>query len=475
MADYSERATQLPEARHVSNVTPANTALVESAGQMVNLFTEAEKTGKQEEYAEQTRNNYFSFLGSATEEVRDIAKADKLSVDISRGKALAPEDEGWIKQHQEAVNQNKAAYEQGFKRLRDFRLDEESRLRAAIRSRPDLGDELRSISQKELGMDVYTASMKQFGEDLQAAQQAAESAQALADKRVSSAMSRAKFFINDVGGVAANIYRMVDPAAPPDSPNSIEAADAKYAAGLEANPAMKTEADLGVIKTGITTSASKFNSYIAQNQLTDPSVMQSILGDPAKKQAVITQLDTQIATIRQQIASAQSIGTGAYKAEADAIVKLAEQELAEIEQLKSDFSPAGVARFVEYQKNNDTVKVMNANPAIVNIAGDMIPKGATDTDRTKAVATADTLMNKAGGSWSSANEYTTTVSNSVQHVGNILLSDTVRSPALLPARSRRLGYASGCPPAPDGPALRCLPVGCAVPMQPGRYRTKCRH
>jgi hypothetical protein len=439
MADYSERATQLPEARPVSNVTPANASLVESAGELVNLFTEAEKTGKQEAYAEQTRNNYFAFLGEATEEVRNIAKADKLSADIRVGKALSPEDEAFMKSHQEALNQNKAAYDQGFKRLRDFRLDEESRLRAAIRARPDLGDELRSISQKELGMDVYTASMKQFGEDLQAAQQAAESAQAAADKRVSNAQSRAKYFINDVGGTAANIYRTVDPAAPPESPNSIESADARYAATLEGNPALKTEQDLGAVRKSITETTKGVNDYISKNNLTDPAVMQSILSDPASQRAVTSELDTRITTLEQNIAATQSISTGAYKAEGDAIVRLAQQELDELRKLKGNFTSEGLSSFLEYQKNSETLRVLNASPAIANIVGDMVPKGATDADRAKTVATADTLVKRVTGNWSSANEYTTTVANSVQHVGNILLSETVRNDKLLPARAPQLG------------------------------------
>jgi hypothetical protein len=441
MADYSERATQLPEARPVSNITPANSALVESAGQMVDLFTEYEKTGKKEAFAEGTRNSYFQFLGSATDEIRDIAKADQLAADAALGKPISPEDQSWIKNHQDAMNQNKAAYEQGFKRLRDFRLDEERRLRTAIQARPDLGDELRAISQKELGMDVYTAKMKMFNEDLQAAQAAAESAAGAADKRKSQAMAEVRFKVETVGGVMANIYRNVDVNAPPESPNSIESARAMEAGVLSQNPEIKTEESLGVLRTQVSTVGQEFNAYLNQNGLNDPARMQQILADTTQRNQVMTEMDKRANSLRQIIAGAQSMGTGAYKADSDAIVKLAEQQLAQIESLKNDFTPEGVARFVEFSKNDQTVKLMNANPVIVNIAGDMIPKGAPDADRAKAVVTADTLLKRVSdNSWSSATEYTTTIANSVPQVGNILLSDTIRSPALLPAKAPALAF-----------------------------------
>lgn len=438
MADYSERATQLPEARPVSNVTPANAALVESAGQAVNLFTEAEKTGKKESYAEQTRNNYFDFLGRAPEEVANIAKAERLQAESFSGKPLAPADEAFLKAHQQDSDKRKAAYEQGYTRLNDFRLAEESRLRAAIRARPDLGDELRAISQKELGVDVYTSRMKMFSDELDKAQQAAESMKAAADRRTKDAMSLIKFHV-DVGGVGAQVYRNVDPLAPVGAPNSIEAANATYATMQENDPELKTEAALGAIKTGTSVEYGKFNSYIKEKNLTDPAVMQQVLADPASMRAVTTQIDTHIATIQQQIAAAETLSTGSYKADGDAIVNLAKQQLEQMQKLRSNFTAEGVGEFVEYQKNSEVVQLSNANPAIVNIAGDIIPKGAPDTDRTKAIITANKLYSRVGdNSWSSASEYLTTVSNSVPQVGNILLSPSAMNKNLLAQRAPTL-------------------------------------
>jgi hypothetical protein len=284
-------------------------------------------------------------------------------------------------------------------------------------------------------MDVYTAKMKMFNEDLQAAQAAAASAAESADKRKSQAMSEVRFNVETVGGVVGNIYRGVDVNAPPESPNSIESARRTHAELLGVKPELKTEESLGVLRTQVSTVGNEFNAYLDKNGLRDPARMQGILADTAQKNQVIAEMDARANSLRQIIASTQSVGTGSYKAQSEAVVKLAEQQLAQIEALKNNFTPEGVARFVEFSKNDTAVKVMNAIPEISNIAGDMIPKGATDADRTKAVVTADTLMKKAGGGWGSASEYTTTVANSVPQVGNILLSDTVRSPALLPAKA----------------------------------------
>lgn len=440
MADYSERVTQLPEPRPVSNVTPANAALVESAGQMVNLFTEAEKTGKLEREAETTRNNYFNFLSSASEEVANIAKAERLQSESFAGKALAPADEAFLAAHKQDSDKRKAAYEQGYSKLNDFRLAEETRLRAAIRARPDLGDELRAISQRELGMDVYTSRMKMFSDELKQAQEAAESLAGQADKRKTQAMSEVKFNI-DRGGVFASIYRDVDINAPVGAPNSIEAARATEASMLESNPEAKTDKVLQGQKQSVYNAGKDFTKFVADNGLNDPAQMQVILADPAMTNNIVKQIDDKISNLSKVSAEVSAIGTGSYKAEAESISGLAAQEIAELEALKKDFTADGFKRYVESSANRQTVQMMNANPAIVNIAGDMIPKGAVDADRTKAIVTADLLLKRVpDNSWSSATEYTTTVSNSVQQVGNILLSETVRSPALLPAKAPAIAF-----------------------------------
>jgi hypothetical protein len=441
MADYSEKATQLPEPRPVSNVTPANSALVESAGQMVNLFTEAEKTGKLEREGEITRNNYFNFLSSASEEVANIAKAERLQSESFAGKPIAPADEAFLAAHKQDSDKRKAAYEQGYSRLNDFRLAEETRLRAAIRARPDLGDELRAISQRELGMDVYTSRMKMFSDELKQAQEAAESLAAQADKRKTQAMSEVKFNVDTIGGAVGQIYRDVDINAPAGAPNSIEAARANHALLLEAKPELQTEAALQVQKQNVYNAGKEFDKFVAENKLNDPAEMQGILADPARANGVVKSIDDKIASLSKISTEVSAIGTGSYKAEAESISKLAAQEIASLEELKKNFTPAGIQTYVESRANRQTVQVMNANPVIVNIAGDMIPKGAPDTERTKAIVTADVLLKRVpDNSWNSATEYTTTVSNSVPQVGNILLSDTVRSPALLPAKAPILAF-----------------------------------
>lgn len=436
MADYSERATQLPEPRPVSNVTPANSALVESAGQMVNLFTEVEKTGKLEREGEITRNNYFNFLSSASEEVANIAKAERLQSESFAGKPISPADEAFLAAHKQDSDKRKAAYEQGYSRLNDFRLSEESRLRAAIRARPDLGDELRAISQRELGMDVYTSRMKMFSDELKQAQEAAESLAAQADKRKTQAMSEVKFNVETIGGTVGQIYRDVDINAPAGAPNSIEAARANHALLLEAKPELQTEAALQVQKQNVYNAGKEFDKFVAENGLNDPAEMQSILADPARANGVVKQIDDKISNLSKVSAEVSAMGTGSYKAEAESISKLAAQEIAELEALKNNFTPKGIQEYVESRANRQTVQVMNAVPEIVNIAGDIIPKGASDTERTKAIVTSDVLVKRVlGGTWNSPAEYTSTVSNVVPLVGNMLLGESLRSPALLPAKA----------------------------------------
>ncbi len=300
MADYSEKATQLPEPRPVSNVTPANSALVESAGQMVNLFTEAEKTGKLEREGEITRNNYFNFLSSASEEVANIAKAERLQSESFAGKPIAPADEAFLAAHKQDSDKRKAAYEQGYSRLNDFRLAEETRLRAAIRARPDLGDELRAISQRELGMDVYTSRMKMFSDELKQAQEAAESLAAQADKRKTQAMSEVKFNVETIGGTVGQIYRDVDINAPAGATNSIEAARANHAMLLEAKPELQTETALQVQKQNVYNAGKEFDKFVAENGLNDPAEMQGILADPARANGVVKNIDDKISYLPTQ-------------------------------------------------------------------------------------------------------------------------------------------------------------------------------
>ncbi len=441
MADYSEKATQLPEPRPVSNVTPANSALVESAGQMVNLFTEAEKTGKLEREGEITRNNYFNFLSSASEEVANIAKAERLQSESFAGKPIAPADEAFLAAHKQDSDKRKAAYEQGYSRLNDFRLAEETRLRAAIRARPDLGDELRAISQRELGMDVYTSRMKMFSDELKQAQEAAESLAAQADKRKTQAMSEVKFNVETIGGVAGNIYREVDINAPAGAPNSIEAARARHAEMISANPSIQTEETLQKQKQSVYNAGKEFDKFVAENGLNDPAEMQSILADPARANGVVKQIDDKISNLSKVSAEVSAIGTGSYKAEAESISKLAAQEIASLEELKKNFTPAGIQTYVESRANRQTVQVMNAVPEIANIAGDIVPKNATEADRTKAIVTSDTMFRRVTdqitqtGNWNSPAEYTLTVSNSVPLVGNMLLGESLRNKDLLASRA----------------------------------------
>lgn len=435
MADYSERATQLPEPNIVSNVTPANAALVEAASGIAESATALEKQGKQEMFAEQSRNNYQDFLGSAQKEVRDIARADQLEAARMRGVAISEADQKWLAEHQNAVNVNRSAYDQGFKRLRDFRLDEEARLRAAIRARPDLGDELRAISQRELGIDVYTASMKMFNEDLQAAQQAAEEASKSAAQRTANNMKYIRDMV-DLGGSGAEIYRGVDPNAPPESPRSIEAAHAKYSALLAADPKVQDEAFFKQQRASVNKIRNDMTSYASSQGWDKPEVFASIVADTAQRNAAMQEIDKKIVALEAAKATVLPKGTGAYAKDAETVTAAADSAIAELKKLKENFTAQGVQSYLDMQQNLAVIEYTSTDPSIAALATDVIPKGTPETERIKYIVGLGKIREKAGTQdWTSANEYVSTVTNGVQHVNNMLISDTVRSPALLPARA----------------------------------------
>ena len=145
---------------------PVNETAVNALGSMFESLTRIEKESKAKKFQQQERTYQAETEAQLGTTAGIFARGARLQQE-SLNRNLSEDEARELGEYMKAQSSREDAYLQGRKTYRAYLLDAQSRLRAAIQMRPDLADEFRKASVRELGVDVGNAAMQLWQEDME--------------------------------------------------------------------------------------------------------------------------------------------------------------------------------------------------------------------------------------------------------------------------------------------------------------------
>lgn len=145
---------------------PVNETAVNALGSMFESLTKIEKESKAKKFQQQERTYQAETEAQLGTTAGIFARGARLQQE-SLNRNLSEDEARELGEYMKAQSSREDAYLQGRKTYRAYLLDAQSRLRAAIQMRPDLADEFRKASVRELGVDVGNAAMQLWQEDME--------------------------------------------------------------------------------------------------------------------------------------------------------------------------------------------------------------------------------------------------------------------------------------------------------------------
>ena len=148
---------------------PANDTAVSALGTVFDSLTKIEKDTRTQKFQQGERTYQQAVEADLLSQEKGIglfAKGARLQQEALT-RTLTPEESRIQGEYLKAQTQREDAYVQGKISYRNYLLDAQTRLRTAITLRPDLADEFRKASVRELGVDVGNAAMQLWQEDME--------------------------------------------------------------------------------------------------------------------------------------------------------------------------------------------------------------------------------------------------------------------------------------------------------------------
>lgn len=164
MAVSNYGAQNVDQLAYSDTSMPVNTAAIQAAGVIADGVVAVERGSKVQAFAKEEAEMQRAL--EAQNEKQDeganlFINGQRIQGEVSRGKSVSLEDERILVKFREAGLSNDEAYSQGKLAYNMFLRNAQARLRGAIANRPDLADEFRRASVRELGIDVGTATINQ--------------------------------------------------------------------------------------------------------------------------------------------------------------------------------------------------------------------------------------------------------------------------------------------------------------------------
>lgn len=169
VSDYSTKGKEIGVA---DTTLPVNQQAVQGFANALETFKDYSNTKKVNEFGQQERAQYESYV-DFSKQAGIIEEGLRLQGE-SANRSLTPEEQTRVKEFEDMAKMDEDAYKQGVMNRNRYQLNAQRRLRAAITERPDLAEEFRRTSVKEIGTDVSTYALQYYWENLDAAGKALE-------------------------------------------------------------------------------------------------------------------------------------------------------------------------------------------------------------------------------------------------------------------------------------------------------------
>lgn len=168
----SNYATQGKDIGVADTTLPVNAQAVQGFADVLGTAKEYVNTKTVQGFEQQERAQYENYI-DFSKEAGTIEEGLRLQGE-AQNRTLTAEEQARVTEFENMAKMDEEAYKQGVTNRNRYQLNAQRRLRAAITSRPDLAEEFRRTSVKEIGTDVSTYALQYYWENLDAAGKALE-------------------------------------------------------------------------------------------------------------------------------------------------------------------------------------------------------------------------------------------------------------------------------------------------------------
>lgn len=163
----SNYATQGKDIGVQDTTTPVNSQAIQATADVLAIGKDYLNTRTVKGFEQQERNQYEGYI-DFSKEAGLIEEGVRLQGEAKQ-RTLTAEENARVAEFENMAKMDAEAYAQGIRKRNDYQLSAQRRLRSAIMQRPDLADEFRRVSAREIGTDVSSFALQYYWENLDAA------------------------------------------------------------------------------------------------------------------------------------------------------------------------------------------------------------------------------------------------------------------------------------------------------------------
>jgi len=163
----SNYATEGKEIGVQDTTMPVNRQAIQATADVLAIGKDYVNTKTVSGFEQQERNQYENYI-DFSKEAGLIEEGVRLQGEAKQ-RTLTAEENARVAEFENMAKMDADAYAQGIRKRNDYQLSAQRRLRSAIMQRPDLADEFRRVSAREIGTDVSSFALQYYWENLDAA------------------------------------------------------------------------------------------------------------------------------------------------------------------------------------------------------------------------------------------------------------------------------------------------------------------
>jgi hypothetical protein len=276
----SNYATEGKEIGVQDTTMPVNRQAIQATADVLAVGKDYANTSTVRGFEQQERNQYEDYI--------DFSKEAGLMEDGIRlqgeaqNRTLTAEENARVAEFESMAKMDADAYAQGLSKRNRYQLNAQRRLRSAIMQRPDLADEFRRISAREIGTDVSSFALQYYWENLDDLGKALEKKQ-LTKSDVEFQIEQVEAYVKSLPAEQQAEYASTTKRKIAMLGGNYEAIAAElgvWSQMANGSPVMNTVNEVRGIRTQINDDSETLSREIVA--LSDSSARASLFADPSK-------------------------------------------------------------------------------------------------------------------------------------------------------------------------------------------------
>ena len=328
----SNYATEGKEIGVQDTTIPVNRQAVQATADVLAVGKDYLNTRTVQGFEQQERGQYEGYV-DYTKAAGVMQEGIRLQEEAKQ-RTLTAEENARVAEFENMAKMDADAYAQGIRKRNDYQLSAQRRLRSAIMQRPDLADEFRRVSAREIGTDVSSFALQYYWENLDAAGKALQTKPVTYNEITDRTQAIEKYIktlpAEQQAEYASTTQREVAILMGKKDFEGASKALAVWGDRATGSPVMDDISKVNSITSEIMVDSDKLSSEVAR--FSDASTRAALFEDPAAAESVrsgMQALRSRMSLNVQKLASYSS--SSVFDEKANIAMKKAEAEIARID------------------------------------------------------------------------------------------------------------------------------------------------